>query len=71
MITIEWVDGFPCIKLPNEVVLTPDVKVIKPVKKPERPKHRKDFSKLQQIKEDKCFKDLLKELKERFKDKKE
>jgi hypothetical protein len=66
MITIEWMDGFPCIRLPTGVVLLSDVTRIRPIK----PKHQRGFSKLQQIKEDKCYKDLLRELKKRFKDNK-
>ncbi|MHA2034893.1 MAG: hypothetical protein ACW972_09660 [Promethearchaeota archaeon] len=69
MIIIEWVDGFPCISLPTGIVLLPKVKVklVKSIK----PNRHKDFSNLQQIKEDQCYNDLLEELKKRFKDKKD
>lgn len=59
-------DGFPCIKLPAGILLIPDVTIINPIK----PTRQKDYSKLQKTKENDCFKDLLRELKDRFKDKK-
>ncbi|MHA2179787.1 MAG: hypothetical protein ACXAAH_00030 [Promethearchaeota archaeon] len=67
IILIEWMDGFPCIKLPTGIILHPDVSIINPIK----PKRQRDFTKLQKIKEKDCYKELLRELKERFKDKKE
>ena len=67
IITIMWLDGIPCIDLPPGVILLPGVKSINPPPPP----HQKNFTKLQKIKENDCFKDLLGELKDKFKEQKE
>lgn len=67
IIMIEWMDGFPCIKIPTGILLFSDVTLINPTK----PIKQRDFSKLQKMKENDCYRNLLRELKERFKDKKE
>ena len=67
IITIVWMEGIPCIELPPGVILLPSVKSINSLK----PSHQKSFTKLQKIKENDCFKDLLEELKDKFKDQKE
>jgi len=67
IITIVWLDGIPCIELPPGIISISGVKSISPP----NPPHQKNFTKLQKIKENNCFKELLGELKDKFKDQKE
>ncbi|MHA1992527.1 MAG: hypothetical protein ACW98A_16265 [Candidatus Hodarchaeales archaeon] len=78
MITIVWMDEIPCISLPTGVISFADSTVIIPNKKPKiniktttKTSKQKDFTRIQRIKEDICFNDLLKELKDRFKEQKD
>ncbi|MFW9876117.1 MAG: hypothetical protein ACFFG0_23690 [Candidatus Thorarchaeota archaeon] len=61
---ITWLDRFPCLVLPAEEILF-KVKVI------EEPKSIMKFSILQMRKEKESLRDVIDELKEKFKEKKE
>ena len=53
-------DGIPCVELPPGVILISGVKTINPPNSSQQ----KNFTKLQKIKENDCFTDLLGELKD-------
>jgi hypothetical protein len=63
MDNITWLDGFPCLMLPTEEILF-KVKVIK------EPKNSMKFSILQMRKEKEGLRDVIDELKKKFKEKK-
>jgi hypothetical protein len=61
---ITWLDGIPCLMFPAEEILFKD-KVIKELKNPMK------FTILQMRKENNYLRDVIAELKEKFKEKKE
>ncbi len=67
MITIVWKDGIPCIFLPAGIITSTNMAIIKPI----HSSQQKNFTKLQKVKENDYLKDLLGELKDKFKDLKE
>ncbi len=66
MITIVWMDGIPCILLPVGAISFADMGISNPTNS----SRHKNYTKLQKIKENDCLRDLLGELKDKFKDKK-
>jgi hypothetical protein len=67
MITIVWKDGIPCISLPAGIISSVNMAIIKPINSSQQ----KNFTRLQKVKENDYLKDLLGELKDKFKDQKE
>ncbi len=67
IITIVWKDGIPCILLPVGVISFTNMAIINPTNLPQQ----KNFTRLQKTKENDCLKDLLGDLKDKFKDQKE
>lgn len=67
IITIVWKDGIPCILLPVGVMSFTNMAIINPTSSPQQ----KNFTRLQKTKENDCLKDLLGDLKDKFKDQKE
>ncbi len=66
-ITIVWKDGIPCILLPIGIISSTSMAIINPINS----RQQKNFTRLQKTKENDCLKDLLGDLKDKFKDKKE
>lgn len=62
---IKIIDGIPCIVLPED----PEDFKVKPKITRMRKPLLKDFTQVQRTKERNCFNDLMKELKDRFKNK--
>ncbi|MCK4285266.1 MAG: hypothetical protein KAX18_03645 [Candidatus Lokiarchaeota archaeon] len=67
MITIVWKDGIPCILLPAGIISSTNIAIIKPINSSQK----NNFTRLQKVKENDCLKDLLGELKDKFKEQKE
>ncbi len=66
-ITIVWKDGIPCILLPVGIISSTNIAIIKPINS----SRKNNFTKLQKVKENDCLRDLLGELKDKFKEQKE
>jgi hypothetical protein len=62
-----WINGYACIVLPEGVISYKDEEISQPTVI----ETTRNFSQLQQRKERECLRDVIKELKDRFKDKKE
>jgi hypothetical protein len=67
IITIVWKDGIPCILLPVGIISSTNMAIINPTNSPQQ----KNFTRLQKTKENDYLKDLLGDLKDKFKDQKE
>ena len=65
LVEIKIIGGIPCIVLPED---PEDFKVKPKITRLRNPSSR-DFTQVQRTKEKKCFNDLMKELKDRFKNK--
>ena len=65
LVKIKIIGGIPCIVLPDE----PEDFKVKPKINRLRNPLPKDFTQVQRTKEKICFNDLMKELKDRFKNK--
>ena len=65
LVKIKIIGGIPCIVLPDD---PEDFKVKPKINRLINPSSR-DFTQVQRTKEKKCFNDLMKELKDRFKNK--
>ena len=62
-----WINGFACIVLPEGVISYKD----KLISQPTIIQKTRNFSQLQTRKERDCLRDVIRELKDKFKDKKE